>query len=119
MLSHYVNTGKHRGGRVSKKFSRMLENKRLLYSGAVPKALELLQEVKAKEVHYKGDCPETCTQMLMCEKIRFSKQVVKSVMKEVSKRFPIFEDPDIDVVGSMKEKTKDMSKPYSLQLISK
>ena len=67
---------------------------------------DILHEMKAPEVHYHLDCPQKCIQKQKCKRIRQTKQLVRDLLKEMSKKFPVFEEPEVIIVGSMKEKTK-------------
>ena len=74
---------------------------------------EILHELKAPTVHYQDDsrnssdeCPSDCPQNRKCLRVRQTQQLVKAILKEMAKKFEIFEDPSLIVVGSMKEDTK-------------
>ena len=68
---------------------------------------ELLRELKAPEVHYQNDrSKKDCVQKQKCKRIRQTKRLVKDILNEMSKSYPIFKDPEVIIVGSMKEKTK-------------
>ena len=74
------------------------------------KLTELLKEMKAPEVHYNGDCPEDCTQEKNCRRVCDSKELVLDLLNRIAVTVPIFGDPEVHVVGSMKEMTKEMSR---------
>ena len=66
--------------------------------------------MRAPAVHYNEDCPENCIRKMKCKRIRDSKQLVLDLMNKVAESFPVFLDPAVNVVGSMKEKTKAVSR---------
>ena len=67
---------------------------------------DLLRELRAPKVHYHRDCPQECVQKQKCKRIRQTKKLVKDLLNEMSKKFPVFKEPEVIVVGSMKEETK-------------
>ena len=74
------------------------------------KLTELLQEMKAPKVHFNGECPENCTQENNCQRVCDSKELVLDLLNRIAVTVPIFGDPEVHVVGSMKEMTKEMSR---------
>ena len=71
---------------------------------------DLLNDLKALQVHYskkyENGCPNDCKQKRKCLRIRQTVKIVLGIMKVISKKHGIFEDPELIVVGSMKEGTK-------------
>ena len=70
----------------------------------------LIKGMKAPPVHYREKhaetgCPEHCTQKRICLRIRQVEKLVLDMMKRIAKKHPIFADPKLIVVGSMKEGT--------------
>ena len=73
---------------------------------------ELLRAIKAPIVHYatklRNGCPKSCRkeQKLKCKRIRQTQKLIMDMIKEIAKKYPIFEDVKMLIVGSMKEDTK-------------
>ena len=74
---------------------------------------ELLREMKCPKVHYEDDsensstsCSDDCSQKRKCLRVRQIAGLIKEIMKQIARKYPIFEDPALIVVGSMKEDTK-------------
>ena len=74
------------------------------------KLTDLLEEMKAPDVHFHAKCPKACSQKRTCQRVEDSRQVVLNIMNEVGKTVPVFGDPEVHFVGSMKEKTKEVSR---------
>ena len=68
---------------------------------------DLLEELHVKEVHYSTQpCPKSCKQKESCKCFREVLVFLKYLMKEVSKKYSIFSNTEIVLVGSLKESTK-------------
>ena len=76
------------------------------------KLTELLEVMKAPDVHYHANCPENCSQKRTCLRVEDSRQVVLNIMNVVGESVPVFGDPEVHFVGSMKEKTKEVSRLF-------
>lgn len=73
----------------------------------------LLKELKVPTVHYKYDdipeipgCPDHCKQKPTCYRIRLVHQLILEMVNEIAKKYPIFRNSSLIVVGSNKEGTK-------------
>ena len=68
---------------------------------------KLLERLHVKDVHYEvKECPSNCEQKLKCQAIRESLILIKYLLKEASKEYPIFENTAVQIVGSLKEGSK-------------
>ena len=72
---------------------------------------ELLDELIVPGIHYgekyENGCPEKCNHKRTCLRIRQTEKLVKDMAKVAAEKHPIFADPELIVVGSMKEQTKE------------
>merc|ERR1711973_824778 len=61
----------------------------------------------ALAVHYHTKyCPVDCKQPIICQRLRISVQVIEALIKKVGERHPVFQDPQLIIVGSLEEGTK-------------
>ena len=70
---------------------------------------DFIKRMRTPNVHYrekyKDGCPKKCKQKNTCQRIRQVEELILDIVKEISKKHPIFADPNLIVVGSMKEGT--------------
>ena len=72
--------------------------------------------MKVPNVHYntekktysleKEDCPKSCQQQRICLRIRQTQQLIQDLLNKIGEKYPIFKDPTLIIVGSLKEGTK-------------
>ena len=67
---------------------------------------QLLDDLLLKDVHYQQDCPKKCKQKKTCQRTRDIFTLLNFVLGEISKRFSIFKDVIIQMIGSLKERTR-------------
>ena len=74
---------------------------------------ELLKAIKAPTVHFatktRNECPKSCPkkQRSKCNRVRQSQKLIMDIIREIAKKFSIFEGVEMHIVGSMKEDTKE------------
>ena len=66
----------------------------------------LLKRMHVKKLHYDQDCPSDCEQWENCQAVREIIILIKYMLDEIAKYFPIFKNTAVVVVGSLKENTK-------------
>ena len=70
----------------------------------------LLEDLHVPPVHFKeediGPCIAHCHQKIICKRIREVKKLLDQILTKMSRRFKIFEDVSVIIVGSLKEGTK-------------
>ena len=66
----------------------------------------LLERMHVKKVHYDQHCPSDCGQRKNCQAVQEVIILIKYMLDEISKYFPIFKNTAVVVVGSLKENTK-------------
>ena len=99
------------------KLSTLLENA-LKYQnkksecGRLIKYEELIEHFHAKPAHFNEEhsnmeeCPDSCDQKMVCERIRDVQKLIDQILMKMSERFPIYKDVRSIIVGSVKERTK-------------
>ena len=74
---------------------------------------ELLKAIKAPTVHFatktRNECPKSCPkkQRSKCNRVRQTQKLIMDIIREIAKKFSIFEGVEMNIVGSMKEDTKE------------
>ena len=82
----------------------------------IVKMVDIVEKMLADPVHYnldyekysliEEDCPLNCPQPRVCLRIRQTLQLIKDILKKIGERYPVFQEPKLIIVGSLKEGTK-------------
>ena len=71
---------------------------------------EIVNKMKAQVVHYQNQykygCPSDCEKDRICLRIRQTIQLIKKLLKNNWRTNRLFQNPEVIVVGSLKEETK-------------
>ena len=68
---------------------------------------ELLDNVWLKEVHYEDEkCPDDCKQNIVCQRCRDVIKLLEFIVKEISKNHRIYENVQVEIIGSIKETSR-------------
>ena len=68
---------------------------------------QMIDHLLLKKIHYETEnCPENCKQKFLCKKARYTIHLLEFIVKEISKKFKIFEGVQIQMIGSIKEETR-------------
>ena len=67
---------------------------------------KLLQSLLLKKVHYDQECPKKCRQSSTCNRVRDVFELLDFVLGKIAKKFPIFKDVIVQMIGSLKEQTR-------------
>ena len=72
--------------------------------------------MKALPVHFNNeerqysldeeDCPDSCNQKRICLRIRQTLQLITDILNKIGEKYPLFKNPELIIVGSLKEGTK-------------
>ena len=76
----------------------------------------IVGKMKVPNVHYNTeektysleieDCPSDCQQQRICLRIRQTQQLIQDLVNKIGEKYPIFKNPTLIIVGSLKEGTK-------------
>ena len=82
----------------------------------VVKMNDLVKKMKTLPVHYNNeerqysldeeDCPDSCNQKRICLRIRQTLQLITDILNKIGEKYPLFKNPEMIIVGSLKEGTK-------------
>ena len=82
----------------------------------IVKINDIVEKMKVPNVHYnteeknysleKEDCPSDCQQQRICLRIRQTQQLIQDLVNKIGEKYPIFKNPTLIIVGSLKEGTK-------------
>ena len=68
---------------------------------------KLLEQVWLPKVHYEEEtCPDKCKQNMLCQKTRDVMTLLEFIVKEISKNHKIYENVQIQIIGSIKETSR-------------
>ena len=64
---------------------------------------KLLDRLWLPNVHYEEDCPDNCQQKAICKRARDVISLLEFILKEISKKYKIYENVKVQMIGSIKE----------------